>query len=85
MDATILDQVARILKIPVEAIENFNEELAINIIANTFNEDAFISNSGGNLHLKLVQLHDEKIALYECMLKEKDEMMARFEKLNEGK
>jgi len=34
---------------------------------------------------KLVQLHEEKIALYERMLKEKDEMMARLEKLIEGK
>lgn len=30
---------------------------------------------------KLIQLHEEKIALYERMLKEKDEMMARLEKL----
>lgn len=30
---------------------------------------------------KIVQLHEEKIALYERMLKEKDEMMSRLEKL----
>jgi len=30
---------------------------------------------------KLVQLHEEKIALYERMLREKDEMMGRLEKL----
>ena len=30
---------------------------------------------------KLIQLHEEKIALYERMLKEKDEMMAKLEKL----
>jgi len=29
---------------------------------------------------KLIQLHEEKIALYERMLKEKDEMMMRLEK-----
>jgi hypothetical protein len=34
---------------------------------------------------KIVQLYDEKIALYERMLKEKDEMMARLEKLIGGK
>ena len=32
---------------------------------------------------KLIQLHEEKIALYERMLKEKDEMMGRLEKLLE--
>ena len=30
---------------------------------------------------QLIRLHEEKIALYERMLKEKDEMMARLEKL----
>lgn len=34
---------------------------------------------------KIVQLYDEKIALYERMLKEKDEMMARLEELIKGK
>ncbi len=32
---------------------------------------------------KLIQLHEEKIALYERMLKEKDEMMQRLERLLE--
>jgi hypothetical protein len=30
---------------------------------------------------KIIQLHEEKIALYERMLKEKDEMMERLERL----
>ena len=34
---------------------------------------------------KVVELYDEKIALYERMLKEKDEMMTRLERLIEGK
>jgi transcriptional regulator with XRE-family HTH domain len=32
----ILDDVARALKIPVDAIKNFDEEAAISIVANTF-------------------------------------------------
>ncbi|CDN75744.1 conserved hypothetical protein [Elizabethkingia anophelis] len=74
---------------PTEAIENFDEEQAINIIANTFHDEAFIGNSGGTYHInpieKIVQLHEEKIVLYERMLKEKDDMMVRLEKLIEGK
>ena len=85
IDDPVLQQVAAALKIPAEAIQNFDEEQAVNIIANTFNDDAFIGNSGGTYHLnpieKIVQLHEEKIALYERMLKEKDEMMVRLEKL----
>ncbi|MCT4214975.1 helix-turn-helix transcriptional regulator [Elizabethkingia anophelis] len=89
VEKDILEQVAKILKVPTEAIENFDEEQAINIIANTFHDEAFIGNSGGTYHInpieKIVQLHEEKIALYERMLKEKDEMMARLERLIEGK
>jgi transcriptional regulator with XRE-family HTH domain len=34
----ILDEVARALKIPVEAIKNFDEDTAISIVANTFTD-----------------------------------------------
>ncbi|WP_439554775.1 XRE family transcriptional regulator [Dyadobacter sp.] len=86
IDNDILEQVAAILKIPAEAIRNFDEEKAVNIISNTFTENT-IGNSFnyGTIHLhpieKIVQLHEEKIALYERMLKEKDEMMGRLERL----
>lgn len=82
----LLQKISEVLKIPVEAFKNFDEEQAVNIISNTFAEHAF-SNSFNygtiNLHPidKLITLHDEKIALYERMLKEKDDMMSRLEDL----
>jgi len=91
VEANILAQVAKILKVPVEAFENFDEEQAVNIIANTFNidKDAYIGNSNPTFNInpidEIKKLHEEKIALYERMLKEKDEMMVRLEKLIEGK
>ena len=86
IEANLLRQISDVLKIPVEAIENFDDEQAINIISSTFNDNA----TGVIVHNynpveKIIQLHEEKIALYERMLKEKDEMMARLEKLIEGK
>ncbi len=84
IDSDILEQVAAILKIPAEAIQNFDEEQAVNIISNTFDKVENSFNFGTfNLHPidKLMQLHEEKIALYERMLKEKDEMMGRLERL----
>ncbi|MGI9580371.1 helix-turn-helix domain-containing protein [Chryseobacterium sp. RRHN12] len=84
----LLKRISEVMKIPVEAFQNFDEEQAVNIISNTFGEHAF-SNSFNygtiNFHPieKIVQLHDEKIALYERMLKEKDEMMVRLERLIE--
>ncbi len=86
IDAPLLRQISDALKIPVEAFQNFDEEQAINIISNTFNEGSFL-NTGHtptfnvNPIDKLVQLHEEKIALYERMLKEKDEMMTELKKL----
>jgi transcriptional regulator with XRE-family HTH domain len=91
IDYDILEQVSAILKIPAEAIRNFDEESAVNIIANTFNidKDAYIGNSNGTFNInpieKIIQIHEEKIALYERMLKEKDEMMVRLERLIESK
>lgn len=82
----LLKAISNALKIPVEAFQNFDEEQAINIISNTFNDGSFL-NTGHtptfnvNPIDKLIQLHEEKIALYERMLKEKDEMMDRLEKL----
>ena len=90
VEDAILAQVSEILKIPVEAIKNFDEEQEVNIISNTFNDGSFL-NTGHtptfnvNPIEKLIQLHEEKITLYERMLKEKDEMMARLERLLEGK
>ena len=74
------------MKIPVEAFQNFDDEQAINIISNTFdNFDngaiAINCNSDVNPITPIIKLHEEKIALYERMLKEKDEMMVRLEKL----
>ncbi|MCT3773370.1 helix-turn-helix domain-containing protein [Elizabethkingia anophelis] len=88
VEKDILEQVAKILKVPTEAIENFDEEQAVNIIANTFtNNDGaigFVINNYNPVE-KIIQLHEEKIALYERMLKEKDDMMARLEKLIQEK
>nr|WP_314499727.1 helix-turn-helix transcriptional regulator [uncultured Chryseobacterium sp.] len=39
---SLLQKISEVLKIPVEAIQNFNEEHAMNIISNTFNEDSII-------------------------------------------
>ena len=89
IDAPLLQQISAALKIPVEAFQNFDEEQAINIIAGTIDNGAigYQRNDNCTFHPidKLVQLHEEKIALYERMLKEKDEMMARLEKLIGGK
>ena len=85
IEDNLLKQISAVLKIPVEAFQNFDEEQAINIISNTFDNcqqpaSVFYSSTINQID-QFVKLHEEKIALYERMLKEKDEMMARLEKL----
>lgn len=89
IDAPLLQQISAALKIPVEAIQNFDEMHAINIIAQTVNNHdqsaSVFYNSTINPIEQIVKLHEEKIELYERMLKEKDEMMAELKKLIESK
>ncbi|MFH6959197.1 helix-turn-helix domain-containing protein [Flavobacterium aquidurense] len=81
----ILNQISDALKIPVEAFQNFDEEQTVNVIANTFGNNGIgyqrNDNPTFNPIEQVLKLHEEKIALYERMLKEKDEMMVRLEKL----
>lgn len=80
----ILNQVAKILKVPVEAIENFDEDSAINIIANTFHDSAvantFRDGSQVNFNCSFNPL-DKMVELYERMLEQQKEMIEKLEKL----
>ncbi|SNS02659.1 hypothetical protein SAMN04487979_14522 [Flavobacterium sp. ov086] len=76
----ILDQVAKILKVPADAIKNFDEEQAINIISNNASFDncqqpAFFNNQPTFNPL------DKMVELYERMLEQQKEMIDRLEKL----
>lgn len=82
-----LEKIAQILKIPVEAIENFNDEGALNFIANTFNtHDTSIGFTiNFNPIDKIVELYTEKEdlfrekqELYERMIQEKNELIERL-------
>ncbi|MDW8848603.1 helix-turn-helix transcriptional regulator [Flavobacterium sp. MMLR14_040] len=81
----ILDQISHALKIPIEAFQNFDEEQAVNIISNTFSDNSIGYQKNDNPIFnpveQVLKLHEEKISLYERMLKEKDEMMVRLERL----
>lgn len=85
IEDNLLKQISDALRIPVEAFQNFDEERAINIISNTFGDNACVGNPNSTFNFnpieELKKLHEEKIELYERMLKEKDEMMVRLEKL----
>ena len=74
-------KVAKILKVPEEAIKNFEEENAVNIITNTFTDfkDTTVSTSGYNNQCtfnpldKLMEALEENKKLYERLLKSEQE------------
>jgi len=86
LDNDILDKIANVLHIQPDTIKNFDEDTAFNIIHNTFNNDSSIikainHNCTFNPIDKIVQLYNEKVELYERMLKTEQDKNALLEKL----
>ncbi len=82
IDTALLQQISAALKIPVEAIQNFDEELAVNIISNTFNDQANGYNYYPTFNFNPIE---KMIELYERMLHQQKEMIEKMERLIEGK
>lgn len=82
IDASILAQVSAILKVPVEAFENFDEEQAVNIIANTFQDEAVAYAEQYKCQFNPL---DKMVELYERMLQQQKEMIDQLERLIEKK
>lgn len=91
IDPAILEEVAKVLKVPVDAIKNFNEEAAIFNIQHNYEGSNANATNVGNYQCtispieKLVEALEENKKLYEALLKEKDEKIALLEKLFAGK
>lgn len=85
VDTPLLEQISQVLHIPVEAFRNFDEEQAVNVISNTFNEEAFIANSGGTFNInpieKWIEALEEIKRLNAELLKSKEEQIKILEKL----
>ncbi|MBK5721864.1 helix-turn-helix transcriptional regulator [Dysgonomonas sp. Marseille-P4677] len=86
IDDTVLNKIAQIMKIPVEAIKNMTDDSTHNYI-NTFNEAVTNHNGFYNFNCsfnpidKIVELYTSKMELYERMLKAEQEKNALLEKL----
>jgi len=78
LDAPTLDKVAQALGISADAIRNFNEEATFNIISNNYHDHSSSVNYQFNPIEKIVELYQEKIALYERIIKEKDELIDKL-------
>jgi transcriptional regulator with XRE-family HTH domain len=87
IEDSLLKQISAVLKIPVEAFQNFDEEQAVNVIANTYSFQDFKDNAVASgfsyqpsfnpvdkvieLYERLVQAEKDKVEYLEKLLKEK--------------
>lgn len=90
-DDNVLQQILALLKVPVGAFQNFDQEKTVNIIGNTFTG---FKDGASAINIRpifnnpleaILKLHKENTALYERMLKEKDDVIAGLERLVEQK
>jgi len=84
LDQDMLDKIAKALKVPVEAIKNFNEELAINVVGNNYHDH---STSNVNYQCtfnpldKYIEAMEENKKLYERLVQTEREKVALLEKV----
>lgn len=85
VEQEILDQVSQILKVPAEAIKNFDEQSAVNIIAQTVNNHdqsaSVFYNPIFNPVEKWISALEENKNLYERLLKSEQEKVELLQRL----
>jgi transcriptional regulator with XRE-family HTH domain len=78
----LLEQVAQVLKVPKEAIENFDEKKVLNVISNTFISNDTSTLNAGNLQPTFNPI-DKIVELYERLVqmeKRNNELLERLMK-----
>lgn len=92
IDDEMLEKISKALGVPVEAIQNFNEERAINIFSNTFTDfkDNAIASAMNfqctfNAIDKLMEAVDDNKKLYERMLETERSKVKLLEDLLKSK
>ncbi|MGF7141322.1 helix-turn-helix domain-containing protein [Roseimarinus sediminis] len=80
IDDKVLEKVAGVLKVPVEALKSLNEEATFNIIANSYHDNSSAVNY--QCHFNPM---DKVIELYERLLAAEKEKVALLEKLQGDK
>lgn len=85
IDEALLQEISELLKIPVQAFKNFDEEQAVNIISNTFNDQSngynFYPTFNVNPIEKWVEALEEIKRLNEELIKSKDEQIKMLERI----
>lgn len=81
IEAHLLEQIAKVLRVPAEAIKNFDEDAAITIVANTVNNH---DNATGNslfMYYPTFNPIDKIVELYEALVKSEREKIELMQKI----
>lgn len=87
IEADLLAQIAEILGVTPEAIENFDENQVLNMINNTFTPRVVSSKEATTIHPtfnsfdKLVEAYEENKKLYERLIEAEKDKVAYLERL----
>lgn len=87
MEEDLLQKISEVLNIPVETFQNFDEEQAVNVIANTYSFQDFKDNAVASRFSYQPSFNpvDKMVELYERMLQQQKEMIEKLEKLIQDK
>lgn len=89
IETALLGQISSVLKIPVEAFQNFDEEQAVNFISNTFNDQSngynYYPTFNVNPIEKWIEAVEEIKRLNAELLKSKEEQIKMLEKMISNK
>jgi transcriptional regulator with XRE-family HTH domain len=82
IDDALLQQISMHLKVPVEAFKNFDEEQAVQIISNTFNDSSVLN--GLNYYPTFNPI-EKIVELYEALVKSEREKVEILQKVLDKK
>jgi transcriptional regulator with XRE-family HTH domain len=87
VEEALLQKISEVMKIPVEAFQNFDEDQAINVIANTYSFQDFKDNAvaSGFSYQPSFNPIDKMVELYERILQQQKETIEMLEKLIQNK
>ena len=80
----LLQQVAKVLKVPIEAIKNFDEKSALNIISNTFTSNDTSTLNAINYYPTFNPI-DKIVELYDALVKSEKEKVELLQKILDEK
>jgi len=80
IDPALLEEISKALKVPVEAIKNFDEQAAINIISNTFTSHDHSTLNAVNPNCSFNPI-DKIVELYEALVKNEKEKVELLQKM----